>query len=51
MIDAEEKDKTEPKDKTFFQKVLSYFKYNSSLDKRVNICLLYNAYYSVNLPD
>ena len=48
MIDPEEKDKGDSKDKTFFQKFISYFKYDSNLDKRVNVSLLYNAYYAVS---
>ncbi len=47
MIDIEEKDKVDSRDKNFFQKLISYFKYDYTLDRRINICLLYNAYYGV----
>ena len=45
--DAEDKEKVEEKDKNFFQKVISYFRYDNSLDRLINISLLYNAYYGL----
>lgn len=40
----EEKKTEEIKNQNFFQKVISYFKYDSKLDKKINYSLLYNAY-------
>ncbi len=46
-MDVDDKDKPDNKDKNFFEKFISYFKYDESLDRKINICLLYNAYYGV----
>ena len=40
-------EKAEPKDKNFFSKFISYFRYNAELDAKINHGLLFDAYYSL----
>src|SRR3990167_2581220 len=40
-------EKVDSKDKNFFSKFISYFKYNQELDPKINHGLLFDAYYSI----